>query len=107
MAKSFTKKNSSPNYYYPCAPKTQFNIPDAYIKSDEEKDIVSLFMRMCDSKNPSVETLLINLILSKKLPLDPKHFLSGVYQTNLHLQSKEYRLVDMCLLQTKCVIFFN
>ena len=50
---------------------------------------------------------MIDQMISKKLPLDPKLFILGIYPTDCQLQSKEFKLVDMCILQAKRIIAFN
>lgn len=50
---------------------------------------------------------MIDQILSKKLPLDPKLFILGIYPISPLLQSKEVRFIEMCILQAKRIIALN
>lgn len=47
---------------------------------------------------------MINKILTKKLPLDPKFCLFGLYSNTPTLKQKEIKFIDMCILQAKGII---
>jgi len=85
------------------------NIPDTCIKCNEAKGTLYHCLWECVKVESFWQDIInmIDQILAKKLPLDPKLFLLGIYPTIPHLQSKESKFVDMCILQAKRIISFN
>lgn len=89
--------------------KFNSNIPDACIKCNEARGTMYHCIWECVKVKSFWRDIfnMIDQITAKKLPLDPKLFFLGIYPTIPHLQSKESRFVDMCILQAKRIISLN
>ena len=85
------------------------NIPDTCIKCDEARGTLFHCIWECGKVKTFWQDVvnMIDQILSKKLPLNPKLFILGLYPTIPLLQSKEFRFIDMCILQAKRIIALN
>ncbi len=85
------------------------NTPDTCIKCNEARGTMYHCIWECVKVKSFWQGILnmIDQILDKKLPLDPKLFILGTYPTIPQLQSKESRFVDMCILQAKRTISLN
>lgn len=85
------------------------NIPDTCIKCNEARGTLYHCIWECLKVKSFWQDVInmIDQIVSKKLPLDPKLFILGIYPTNPYLQSKESRFIDMCILQAKRIIALN
>lgn len=85
------------------------NIPDTCIKCKEARGTLYHCIWECGKVKSFWQDIInmIDQILGKKLPMDPRFFLLGIYPTTPQLQSKEARLVDMCILQAKRIISLN
>ena len=85
------------------------NIPDTCVKCNEARRTLYHCVWECVKVKFFWQDIInmIDQMLSKTLPLDPKLLVLGLYPTNLNLQSKELTFVDMRILQAKCIIAIN
>ena len=82
------------------------NIPDTCIKCDESRGTLFHCIWECTKTNAFWKDVIsmIENILSKKLPLDPKMCILGLYPRTLVLKKEEIKFIDMCMLQAKRTI---
>lgn len=86
--------------------KFSANIPDRCIRCKDSKGTLLHYIWDCEKVKSFWKEVvsMINKILTKKLPLDPKFCLLGHYSKTPTLKQKEITLIDMCILQAKRII---
>ena len=82
------------------------NIPDTCTKCDEARGTLFHCIWECAKIKPfwSDVISMIEKILSKKLPLEPKTCILGLYPRTPVLKTVEIKFIDMCMLQAKRTI---
>ena len=85
------------------------NIPDTCIKCDKERGTLYHCIWECEKVKPFWQYVIsmIDQILTKKLTLDPKLFILGIYPTNPHIHMSMNLNSLLCILQAKQIIAFN
>ena len=85
------------------------NIPDTCIKCDVSRGTLFHCIWECTKiKAFWVDVIsMFEKILFKKLPLDPKLYILGLYPRGLALKKEEIKFVDMGILQAKRTIAFG